>query len=61
MSQGCGRLVPMTQTAKEQVRKLIQSDLKVRDIALVIGITTQRVYQILDELRREESEQEASA
>lgn len=40
-------------TAKEQVRKLLAKDLKIRDISKVLDISTQRVYQLRAELRKE--------
>lgn len=52
----------MSKTAKEQVREYQGKDLKVSELAKIIGVTTQRIYQILDELRAEETEaQEISA
>ena len=44
----------------ERVRDLYRKDIPVRQIAILLGLSTQRVYQLLEALRRHGELEEAS-
>jgi hypothetical protein len=48
---------PTSNGTRPKVRKLLATGHTPRDIALILGITTQRVYQIMEDLKAASKEQ----